>query len=141
MKKITNYKSKALRRFLFAMQNREYVCHLVVKDRMYLVKRENINDTFGKCPSCNGAVIVDQKYCSECGQRLDWRDTREHRYFAIQMKGRNDLGICRKCGEIMHYGDERCPSCNALTGWCWWNVPVNEDVDTLAEQDPPDQIF
>ena len=29
---------------------------------------------FHHCPSCNTVVSEHNKFCSECGQKLDWRD-------------------------------------------------------------------
>ena len=30
---------------------------------------------FHHCPSCNTVVSEHNKFCSECGQKLDWSDT------------------------------------------------------------------
>ena len=29
------------------------------------------------CPSCQFGVVATQKYCDECGQKLDWGDSDE----------------------------------------------------------------
>ena len=32
--------------------------------------------TFALCPRCNGKGLLDkQKYCDNCGQKLDWSDS------------------------------------------------------------------
>ena len=28
------------------------------------------------CPICNGGLYSDQKYCDECGQKIDWEEDR-----------------------------------------------------------------
>lgn len=134
MKKVTNFKSKSLRRFMFAMQNREYIGKLIVKDREYLVKREP-KSAQGKCPTCDRPVILGQNYCSYCGQKLDWRDSTEHRFFAIQMNDDNSKGVCRNCLEIVPYGEERCPDCGCLLGWGWENNEGTKDSFDLYEEE------
>lgn len=32
-----------------------------------------IQSRYGKCPNC-GTVQVDDRYCANCGQKLDWSD-------------------------------------------------------------------
>lgn len=32
-----------------------------------------IKSRYGKCPNC-GTVQVDDRYCANCGQKLDWSD-------------------------------------------------------------------
>ena len=29
---------------------------------------------YGSCPACGSAVIKPDKYCSECGQRIEWKN-------------------------------------------------------------------
>lgn len=38
------------------------------------------NVLVGKCPSCKWNVSCYERYCSNCGQKLDW-DTTEMPYF------------------------------------------------------------
>lgn len=35
-----------------------------------------IKSRYGKCPNC-GTVQVDDRYCANCGQKLDWSETDE----------------------------------------------------------------
>lgn len=32
------------------------------------------NDLVGICPICNEGVVNEMRFCSECGQALDWSD-------------------------------------------------------------------
>ena len=40
------------------------------------IYRDNDNGVYEKefCPSCNKRLFSDEKYCSRCGQALDWGD-------------------------------------------------------------------
>ena len=37
------------------------------------------NILIGKCPSCKWNVACYDRYCSNCGQRLDWDTTKTNR--------------------------------------------------------------
>ena len=50
----------------------------VIKKRY--VDYDDLNILMGKCPACKWEVAHYQRYCSNCGQKLDW-DTTEMPYF------------------------------------------------------------
>lgn len=31
-------------------------------------------DAYGNCPNCNYSINTVSKYCTRCGQKLDWRE-------------------------------------------------------------------
>ena len=41
-----------------------------------VVKSEKYNSY--RCPCCNAVVYISQHYCSQCGQKLDWRNANEN---------------------------------------------------------------
>lgn len=51
------------------------------------------------CPSCGEAVEEGEKFCSHCGEKLDW----------AKIKGK----VCPKCGKSCEEGAKFCPDCGA----------------------------
>jgi len=41
-----------------------------VKETPMNVKNEYRGGYYGQCPVCDTYVMIDEKYCKECGQRL-----------------------------------------------------------------------
>lgn len=39
-------------------------------------KRPGYFATFGKCKSCGESITDYYKYCSQCGQKIDWEESK-----------------------------------------------------------------
>lgn len=50
-------------------------CRLHIDKEKSIAKKPVEKFPFYNCPSCNSGVSEHKKYCSECGQKLDWSDT------------------------------------------------------------------
>lgn len=46
----------------------------IPKEAIITGRNNAINTDVGYCPICNGAILraCDNKYCPDCGQKLDW---------------------------------------------------------------------
>ena len=52
------------------------LCCLVMagKESEPPIKQVGIDETFYVCPFCMNEVKSSEKYCTECGQKIDWSD-------------------------------------------------------------------
>ena len=53
----------------------EYILAVESALKKQIPKRPIKKFTFNVCPVCDRALSLHMKYCSDCGQALDWSDT------------------------------------------------------------------
>lgn len=72
---ISNLKGKRMFLALEAMkQCKEALESRIAQKAKISLKGTTDWNTRCRCPSCNKDLFDNQKYCSECGQRIDWGD-------------------------------------------------------------------
>lgn len=82
------------------------------------------------CPSCGEIVEEGEKFCSHCGEKLDWEEIKRE--------------ICPNCGKPYEAGAKFCPNCGAsLTE----ESPEKEEPEEISkiseesEEEPKKTIF
>ncbi len=79
------------------------------------------------CPSCGEIVEEGEKFCSHCGEKLDWEEIKRE--------------ICPNCGKPYEAGSKFCPNCGAsLTGESSEmkeseEIPATEEISKEPEEE------